>query len=60
MGSAGKGQPETQHHTGYPLDVTGRGQDPEKVSAPGTSENHLHWPDSDHYSSQDEHGPRAE
>ena len=39
MGSAGKGQPETQCHTGDPLNVTGRTQYPEKVGAPGTSKN---------------------
>ena len=60
MGSARKGQPETQCHTGDPLNVTGRTQYPEKVGAPGTSKNSLHWPDSDHSSDEDEHGPRAE
>ena len=60
MGSARKGQPETQCHTGNPLDVTGRTQYPEQVGAPGTSKNNLHWPDSDHSSNKDEHCPRAE
>lgn len=59
MSSARKGQPKTQHHTGDPLDVTGRAQYPEKVSAPGTSEDNFHWSGSDHPSSEDEHGPRA-
>ena len=60
MGSARKGQPETQHHTGDPLDLTGRAQYPEKVGAPCASENNFHRPDSDHPSSEDENSPRAE
>ena len=38
--------------------MTGRTQYPEKVGAPGTSKNSLHWPDSDHSSDEDEHGRR--
>ena len=60
MGSARKGQPEPQHHTGDPLDATGRAQYLEKVGAPRASENNLHRADSDHPSSEDEYGPRAE
>ena len=60
MGSARKSQPETQHHTGDPLDVSGRGQYSEKVSAPGASENNFHRPCSYHPSNEDEYGPRAE
>ena len=60
MGSARKGQPETQCHTGDPLNVTGHNQYPEQVGAPSTSKNNLYWPDSDHSSNEDEHGPRAE
>ena len=60
MGSARKGQPQTQCHTGNPLDVTGRAQYPEKVSAPRTRENNFHRPDSENSSTEDEDGPRAE
>ena len=60
MSSARKGQPETQHHTGDPLDATGRSQYLEKVGAPRASKNNFHRADSDHPSSEDEYSPRAE